>query len=179
MPPRIVDVARKLLGGVIDLDPASSEAANRHARAKAFYDGADASHPGLKAAWPKHAKVWLHPPHGAELVARFVERALAHAESGAPMVVLTDNRTQMPWAQSLLKAAHGVCFINGDVTFLRPRSNDPTVLDEAPSASPHGQILVGVNVNRTTFEQLCAPLGACFVRGTDEDADAGFLSVVR
>ena len=179
VPPRIVDVARKLLGGAIDLDPASSEAANRHARAKVFYDGADASHPGLKAAWPKDAKVWLHPPHGAELVARFVERALAHAESGAPMVVLTDNRTQMPWAQSLLKAAHGVCFINGDVTFLRPRSNDPTVLEEAPSASPHGQILVGLNVNRTTFEQLCAPLGACFVRGADEDADVGFLSLLR
>ena len=123
--------------------------------------------------------MWLQLPHDAERVARFVERALAHAAAGAPIVVLTDNRTQMPWAQALLTAAHGICFIAGDVRFLRARSSDdPTALEEAPSGSPQGQILVGFNVNRTTFARLCGPLGACVAHVIDDDADVGFLSLL-
>ena len=164
-PRHIVDVGRKLLGGAIDLDPASCEAANRHVGAAVFHDRAAASPDGLKAEWPKGATVWLHLPHDDGLAERFVKRVLEHAKTGAPVVLLTDNRSQTPWAQSLLKAARGVCFVAGDVKFLRPRPDDPTALDEAPAASPHGQMLVGFNVDGALFRQLCTLLGTGFTRG--------------
>ncbi len=178
--PRIIEVVRQILGDQIDLDPASTAAQNRHARARVFYDGTDASWPGLKAAWPKDARVWVHVPRGADAVA-FVQRVLTHAAAGAPVVVLTENTTHLPWAQSLLAVATAVCFIAGDATVQRPRTDDPRVVDveEAPLAAPHGHLLVGLNVNRTAFEQSCAGLGVSFVRGMDQGDHAGILSSLR
>ena len=178
--PRIVEVARQILGDRIDLDPASTATQNRHARARVFYDGTDASWPGLKAAWPKDARVWVHVPRGADAVA-FVERVLTHAAAGAPVVVLTENTTHLPWTQSLLAAATAVCFIAGDATVQRPRTDDPRVVEveEAPLAAPHGHLLVGLNVNHTAFEQSCADLGVSFVRGMDQGDHAGILSSLR
>ncbi len=178
--PRIIEVARQVLGDRIDLDPASTAAQNRHARARVFYDGTDASWPGLKAAWPKDARVWVHVPRGADAVA-FVQRVLTHAAAGAPVVVLTENTTHLPWAQSLLAAATAVCFIAGDATVQRPRTDDPRVVEveEAPLAAAHGHLLVGLNVNHTAFEQRCAGLGVSFVRGMDQGDHAGILSSLR
>ncbi len=178
--PRIIEVARQVLGDRIDLDPASTAAQNRHARARVFYDGTDASWPGLKAAWPKDARVWVHVPRGADAVA-FVERVLTHAAAGAPVVVLTENTTHLPWAQSLLAAATAVCFIAGDATVQRPRTDERSVVEveEAPLAAPHGYLLVGLNVNHTAFEQSCADLGVSFVRGMDQGDHAGILSSLR
>ena len=178
--PRIVEVARQVLGDRIDLDPASTAAQNRHARARVFYDGTDASWPGLKAAWPKDARVWVHVPRGADAVA-FVERVLTHAAAGAPVVVLTENTTHLPWAQSLLAAATAVCFIAGDATVQRPRTDDPSVVEveQAPLAAAQGHLLVGLNVNRTAFEQRCAGLGVSLAQGTDQGDHAGILSTLR
>ena len=178
--PRIIEVARQVLGDRIDLDPASTAAQNRHARARVFYDGTDASWPGLKAAWPKDARVWVHVPRGADAVA-FVQRVLTHAAAGAPVVVLTENTTHLPWAQSLLAAATAVCFIAGDATVQRPRTDDPRVVEveEAPLAAPQGHLLVGLNVNRTAFEQRCAGLGVSLAQGTDQGNHAGILSTLR
>ena len=178
--PRIIEVARQVLGDRIDLDPASTAAQNRHARARVFYDGTDASWPGLKAAWPKDARVWVHVPRGADAVA-FAQRVLTHAAAGAPVVVLTENTTHLPWAQSLLAAATAVCFIAGDATVQRPRTDEPSVVEveEAPLAAPHGHLLVGLNVNRTAFEQRCAGLGVSLAQGTDQGDHAGILSTLR
>ena len=178
--PRIIEVARQVLGDRIDLDPASTAAQNRHARAGVFYDGTDASWPGLKAAWPKDARIWVHVPRGADAVA-FVQRVLTHAAAGAPVVVLTENTTHLPWAQSLLAAATAVCFIAGDATVQRPRTDEPSVVEveEAPLAAPQGHLLVGLNVNRTAFEQRCAGLGVSLAQGTDQGDHAGILSTLR
>ena len=174
--PRIIEVVRQVLGDQIDLDPASTAAQNRHARARVFHDGTDASWPGLKAVWPKNARTWVHVPRGADAAA-FVERVLTHAEAGAPVVVLTENTTHLPWAQSLLAAAAAVCFIAGDATLQRPRTDDPSVVEveATPLAAPQGHLLVGLNVNRTAFEQSCAGLGVSLAQGTDQDDHAGIL----
>ena len=178
--PRLIEVVRRILDERIDLDPASTAAQNRHAHAGVFYDGTDASWPGLKAAWPKDARVWVHVPRGAD-AAVFVQRVLTHAEAGAPVVVLTENRTHLPWAQSLLAVAAAVCFIAGDAMVQRPGTDDPSVVEigEAPLAAPQGHLLVGLNVDRTTFEQGCAGLGVCFAQGADQDGPAGILASLR
>ncbi len=58
-PSQYVEAARRVMGG-IDLDPASSAAANQTVRASRFYSEADK---GL-AALPWYGRVWLNPPYG-------------------------------------------------------------------------------------------------------------------
>lgn len=175
--PCIIEVVREILGERIDLDPASTPAQNRHARAGAFHDGTDASWPGLRAAWPKDARVWVHVPRGAD-AAVFVQRVLTHAKAGGPVVALTENTTHLPWAQTLLTAADSICFIASDTRVPRPQTQGPSVVagDEAPARQ--GQILVGLNVDSTAFERGCANLGVSFKQGTGRDDHAGILGLV-
>jgi hypothetical protein len=55
-PAPFVEAAREVMGG-IDLDPASSEVANRVVGAARYYD---AGQDGLENVW--HGQVWLTPP---------------------------------------------------------------------------------------------------------------------
>ena len=176
--PRIIEVVRKILGERIDLDPASTAAQNRHARAGVFYDGTDTSLPGLEAAWPKKARVWVHVPRGVD-AAVCVQRVLTHAEGGAPVVMLTQNTTHVQWAQALLGAAAAVCFIAGDTTVQRSRTDDPSVVEVEEAPAREGQMLVGLNVDRKAFEDGCAALGVSFRHGTDQDDHRGILSSLR
>src|SRR5437660_1484971 len=57
-PKKYVEAARNVLGE-IDLDPASSEQANRIVQAKLFYDQ---TRDGLTQTW-KAQTVWLNPPY--------------------------------------------------------------------------------------------------------------------
>lgn len=55
--PAILDSVRRVFGGVIDLDPASSEIANRSVKAVKFFDVND---DGLKQQWT--GNVWMNHP---------------------------------------------------------------------------------------------------------------------
>lgn len=57
-PVEIVEAARRVLG-LIDLDPASSENANRTVRAVRFFT---ATEDGLKQEW--HGRIWMNHPFG-------------------------------------------------------------------------------------------------------------------
>ncbi|HEX5704920.1 MAG TPA: hypothetical protein VFX97_17110 [Pyrinomonadaceae bacterium] len=58
-PVEIIEAARRVLGGVIDLDPASSAKANEIVRAMRFFTEADNS---LNQVW--HGRIWMnHPFH--------------------------------------------------------------------------------------------------------------------
>jgi len=63
-PTHVLDLARDLLG-IIDLDPASSAAANERVRATAYYTRED---DGLSLPWyrpdGRAARIWLNPPYG-------------------------------------------------------------------------------------------------------------------
>lgn len=55
-PKEIIDAAREVMGE-IDLDPASSELANKTVRAEKFYT---INSDGLTKEW--HGRIWLNPP---------------------------------------------------------------------------------------------------------------------
>lgn len=57
-PPEYIEAAREVMGG-IDLDPATSFAANQTVRAKHWWQKED---DGLGRTW--HGRVWLNPPGG-------------------------------------------------------------------------------------------------------------------
>jgi phage N-6-adenine-methyltransferase len=127
-PHHIIERARKVMGD-IDLDPASSLAANQVVKATKFYTEADDS---LNQPWS--GRVWCNPPYG-HLAKPFSLRLLEeyqckHVEQF--MLLLNSNILQANWFGPLWKTS--ICILNGRLRFISPdgRNNNPT----------HGSILI-------------------------------------
>lgn len=114
----ILDAARELLGA-IDLDPASSEDANRTVRAARYYAQDE---DGLAQPWA--GRVWLNPPYGIEggesNQARWSRRLLAEYAAGAvtEALLLVNAVPGNRWFVPLKR--HAICFPDERVRFSHP-----------------------------------------------------------
>ncbi len=68
-PPEVIEAARELFGGVIDLDPASCKVANSVVKARRCYTK---EQDGLTKQW--RGNVWLNPPYKVGQIPLFVEK---------------------------------------------------------------------------------------------------------
>lgn len=115
-PDEYLESARIVLGG-IDLDPASSELANKTVKAKAIYTQKDN---GLEKPW--QGKVWMNPPYSQPEIALFSEKLASEWRNGnvQSAIALTHNYTDTQWFHCLASACSAICFTRGRIGFVSP-----------------------------------------------------------
>lgn len=113
-----LESARKVLGG-IELDPFSSDDANRQVRARRFLTEHDNA---LSCNWPKVKSAWMNPPYGRTLMTPAAERWCAEYESGTfdAGIALVNNATEAKWFLMLWDRASAFLFTDHRIAFESP-----------------------------------------------------------
>lgn len=145
-PAPILEAARALMGG-IDLDPASSNAAQETVQAESFYTKAQN---GLQQPWA--GRVFLNPPYSMPLVQEFSLRCHTAYQAGdiTEAVLLINNATETRYFQTLA-ACYPVCFPAGRLAFVDP--------DGEELAGRQGQAIFYLGRRQDEFIRLFAPFG--------------------
>lgn len=138
-PPEYIAAAVEVMGG-IDLDPATSEAANTVVGAARIFTAQD---DGLLRFW--QGRVWMNPPYASELVGRFADKLALHASAGdvTEAIVLVNNATETAWFNTLVGVASAVVFPRGRVRFWEPGG--------ALSAPLQGQAVIYIGPSPAKF----------------------------
>jgi ParB family chromosome partitioning protein len=155
-PERYVDAAREVLGS-IDLDPASSAAANEVVRAKQFYSATD---DGLAQPW--YGRVFLNPPYGTSAPkgsATFVPKLVTEYQSGrttAAVLLTSAHGTDTEWFSLLWD--YTLCFTDHRLAFWN---------EDGDSAGPtFGSAFTYLGPDRDAFAHVFGAFGAIVVRWT-------------
>jgi len=111
-PSRYIEAAR-LTMVTIDLDPASSELANKIVNATVIYTMDDN---GLNKEW--FGNVWLNPPYAQPLMGQFSEKLVSELPKLTSVIVLVNNATETKWFQSMAKKANALCFPKTRIKFI-------------------------------------------------------------
>ncbi len=138
-PAEYIEAARRVMGE-IELDPATSQEANRVVRAQSFYTAAD---DGLSQKW--QGRVWMNPPYAAPLISMFCGKLAEHYASGdvPEAIALVNNATETAWFGTLVQNASAVVFPQSRVRFWQP--------DGTLGAPLQGQAIVYMGGKPKTF----------------------------
>jgi len=144
--------AATLTLGLIDLDPASSEAANGVVGASNFFSIEDN---GLDQEWI--GNVWMNPPYAQPLVAQFCEKMSAEYKAGHTLqaIVLVNNATETAWFQDLAFSCSAICLPRGRVKFWAP--------DKTTAAPLQGQALLYLGKSPEKFVEVFNGFGICAI----------------
>jgi hypothetical protein len=155
-PERYVEAVRAVLG-FIDLDPASSAAANKVVLAARFYSATD---DGLAQPW--HGRVFLNPPYGTSAPkgsTLFVPKLVAEYESGrttAAVVLTSAHGTDTEWFRLLWD--YTLCFTDHRLAFWN---------EDGQSAGPtFGSAFTYLGPNPDAFAAVFSRFGAIVARWT-------------
>lgn len=146
-PVEYIEAAREVLG-TIDLDPASSQFAQKTVAADSFFTIDD---DGLKQLWA--GSIWLNPPYAQPAIHNFVEKLSESVESGSvtAAIMLTHNYTDTRWFHIAAKNAKAICFTRGRIGFLSP---------EGKRAAPtQGQAFFYYGDDPLTFAEVFSQFG--------------------
>lgn len=115
-PKEYIEVARAFLGE-IDLDPASSEFAQKTVQAGKFYTIND---DGLNQRWI--GRVYCNPPYSQPHIKHFSFKLVSDFINGdiTEAIMLTHNYTDTEWFHHLAGACTAICFTRGRIAFLDP-----------------------------------------------------------
>ena len=120
--------------GAIDLDPTTSEIAQRTVRATNYFTQDD---DGLKHEW--HGKVFLNPPYSN--IVPFIEKLIAEYQAGrvTEAILLTHNYTDTAWFHKAVTAASAFCLTLRRIPFVGPAGN----IASAQGGSPFSTSVLG------------------------------------
>lgn len=140
-PSEYLKAARAVLG-VIDLDPASSKAANKHVQAENFYTLSD---DGLTKEW--RGRVWMNPPYASDRIGKFTNKLTQHylKDDISEALVLVNNATETAWFQGMAKHAAAISLVSPRIRFLSP--------DGAIGAPLQGQVILYFGAKREVFQK--------------------------
>jgi len=121
-PPHLIERARRVLGGVIELDPAPTAKANATVKAKAFFTKMQ---DGLSRDWQAET-LFLNPPYSAPLCQKFIEKLVHHRAAGEVKraILLVNAQTDPAWFHLLVEAGALVCFTRGRIGFVNPETGE-------------------------------------------------------
>ena len=111
-PQDIIESAKSVMG-IIDIDPASNETAQKEIQATKYYTRETN---GLAHKWK--GNLWMNPPYSMPLIEQFITKAIQDYNKGnlLSFIILTNNSSDTNWFHSLLKDCC-VCFTYGRVPF--------------------------------------------------------------
>lgn len=149
-PAMYIKAAKDVLG-TIDLDPASSLAAQETIQAKRFFTAED---DGLIREWPGH--IWLNPPYTQPLIEQFVDKLIDEYISGhiTEAILLTHNYTDTAWFHKAEAMASRLCFTRGRIKFVNPEGKE--------AAPTQGQAFFYLGNNPERFSEVFSAFG--FIR---------------
>lgn len=149
-PAEHIEAARAAMGG-IDLDPASSEAAQVVVKAEKFFTVLD---DGLRHEW--HGRIWLNPPYSQPEIHHFIEKLIAESTAGnvTQAIALTHNSTDTLWFHRLEEIAARICFTRGRIAFIDPQGDR--------AAPTQGQAFFYIGENVEEFDSVFKQFG--FIR---------------
>ena len=152
-PQPIIDAAREVLGR-IDLDPASSEIANRVVRAEQYFT---IEQDGLRQEWRGH--LWLNPPYSRKAGA-FVKKAFeAHVRGQVTEAILLLNGYSYDASWFWPMWGFTLCFARNRIDFYSP---------DGPSkyTSGHGSVFIYIGPDWRRFARVFGRFGRV-VRAVD------------
>jgi phage N-6-adenine-methyltransferase len=150
-PREYIEAAEKVLGA-IDLDPASSDAAQKVIKAKQYFTKGD---DGLTKEWT--GRVWLNPPYNLNLIGKFTAKLRQHYQDGdiTSALLLVNNATETTWFQEVARHASSICLLAGRIRFLDEEGN-------AVGAPLQGQAILYFGRDVNSFERELGNFGLCF-----------------
>ena len=145
-PSEIIEAAREVFHGFIDIDPASSDMANEVVKAEVYYT---AETDGLAHHW--YGNVWLNPPYSSDLVEKFIHKLSDDEKHIDSAIVLVNNATETAWFSELISMASAVCF---------PRSRIKYYTPSGKTGSPlQGQAIVYIGDEPSRFREVFSRFG--------------------
>lgn len=150
-PASACNLVRQALGGLIDLDPFTSEQANETVQACRILTVKDNA---VLCPWPSVDTVFMNPPYSPGLCATAVARFVREFAGGTfrEGVVLVNNATETGWFQQLASVASAICFPNHRIRF-------DTFDGKRSSKNTRGQAFFYVGPDPSRFIQVMKSQG--------------------
>jgi ParB family chromosome partitioning protein len=147
-PQSYIEAARRVMGN-IDVDPASSEIANKTVKAEIYYTEKD---DGRRKNWI--GNVWLNPPYAQPLISEFCELVVKKYwdKEIKQACILVNNATETNFYQNMANCCSAICLIKGRVKFIDKQGIE--------SGAPlQGQTVLYFGDNKVKFAEIFSQFG--------------------